>query len=59
VSVDTIRSWHIGQGWKDIGYHWVVMLDGTALPERPEAQIGSHVAGHRNAGCRLRRRSRG
>lgn len=46
VSVDTIRGWHIGQGWKDIGYHWVVLLDGTIAPGRPESQVGSHVAGH-------------
>lgn len=46
VSVNTIRGWHIGQGWKDIGYHWVVMLDGTVKPGRPESQVGSHVAGH-------------
>lgn len=46
VSVDTIRGWHIGQGWKDIGYHWVVGLDGVPRPGRPEAQVGSHVAGH-------------
>lgn len=46
VSVDTIRGWHIGQGWKDIGYHWVVLIDGTVAPGRPESQVGSHVAGH-------------
>jgi N-acetylmuramoyl-L-alanine amidase len=46
VSVDTIRGWHLANGWKDIGYHWVVMLDGSVEPGRPEAQIGSHVAGH-------------
>lgn len=46
VSVDTIRGWHKAQGWKDIGYHWVVLLDGTVKPGRPEAEIGSHVAGH-------------
>lgn len=46
VSVSTIRGWHIGQGWKDIGYHWVVLLDGTVKPGRPESQVGSHVAGH-------------
>lgn len=46
ISVDTIRGWHIGQGWKDIGYHWVVGLDGVPRPGRPEAQVGSHVAGH-------------
>jgi len=49
VSVGTIRGWHIGQGWKDIGYHWVVLLDGTVKPGRPESQVGSHVAG-RNSG---------
>ncbi len=46
VSVDTIRGWHKAQGWKDIGYHWIVLLDGTVEPGRPEALIGSHVAGH-------------
>lgn len=46
VSVETIRGWHKAQGWKDIGYHWVVLLDGTVAPGRPEAEIGSHVAGH-------------
>jgi N-acetylmuramoyl-L-alanine amidase len=46
VSVDTIRSWHLANGWKDIGYHYVVLLDGTVEAGRPEAQIGSHVAGH-------------
>ncbi len=45
-SVDDIRGWHVGQGWKDIGYHWVVLLDGTVAPGRPESQVGSHVARH-------------
>lgn len=46
VSVDTIRSWHLANGWKDIGYHYVVKLDGSIEPGRAEAQVGSHVAGH-------------
>lgn len=46
VSVDTIRGWHKAQGWNDIGYHYVVLLDGTVQAGRPEAEIGSHVAGH-------------
>jgi N-acetylmuramoyl-L-alanine amidase len=46
VSVDTIRSWHLANGWKDIGYHYVVLLDGTVQVGRPEAEVGSHVAGH-------------
>lgn len=46
VPVSTIRKWHMDKGWSDIGYHWVVGLDGTLHPGRPEAKIGSHVAGH-------------
>lgn len=45
-AVDTIRSWHLANGWKDIGYHYVVYRDGTVHAGRPEAQVGSHVAGH-------------
>lgn len=48
VSVQTIREWHKGNGWSDIGYHWVVLLDGTVQAGRPEALVGAHVAG-RNA----------
>lgn len=46
VTVDTIRKWHKDQGWSDIGYHWVVGLDGVPRPGRPEAQVGAHVQGH-------------
>lgn len=46
VSVSTIRDWHLANGWKDIGYHYVVLLDGTVQAGRQEAQVGSHVAGH-------------
>lgn len=46
VSVETIRAWHLANGWSDVGYHFVVMRDGTVRPGRPEAKVGSHVAGH-------------
>lgn len=46
VSVATIRKWHNDQGWSDIGYHYVVHLDGTIEAGRPESVIGSHVANH-------------
>jgi N-acetylmuramoyl-L-alanine amidase len=49
VSVATIRDWHKQRGWRDIGYHFVVYLDGTAHKGRPVEQIGAHVAG-RNTG---------
>lgn len=46
VSVDTIRGWHKANGWSDIGYHYVVHLDGTVEAGRPEAFIGAHVVDH-------------
>lgn len=45
-SVATIRGWHKALGWSDIGYHFIVHLDGTVDPGRSIEQIGSHVAGH-------------
>lgn len=41
-----IRAWHKGQGWADIGYHFVIRLDGTIEAGRPLAQAGAHVVGH-------------
>ena len=48
-TVDQIRQWHKAKGWNDIGYHWVVYLDGSIHPGRPEGIVGAHVEGH-NAG---------
>ena len=29
VSIETIKDWHVGHnGWSDIGYHYVIELDG-------------------------------
>ncbi|MFO7854019.1 MAG: N-acetylmuramoyl-L-alanine amidase [Paracoccaceae bacterium] len=47
VGVDTIRDWHVNDnGWRDIGYHYVIELDGTLRRGRPESEIGAHVKGH-------------
>lgn len=47
VSTDTIRGWHVNErGWSDIGYHYVILLDGTIDSGRPEERQGAHVAGH-------------
>ena len=48
---DDIRRWHTlppprGNGWKDIGYHYVIDIDGTIEPGRPLDQIGAHCKGH-------------
>lgn len=46
ISVETIRDWHVrGNGWSDIGYHFVVQLDGTVNNGRPVERIGAHVRG--------------
>ncbi len=45
-SVDTIRKWHTNKGWSDIGYHYVIQLDGTISQGRPINKQGAHVRGH-------------
>lgn len=47
VDAATIRRWHTRErGFTDIGYHFVVRLDGTVEPGRPLALIGAHCLGH-------------
>ena len=41
-----IDKWHKAKGWKGIGYHYVIDLDGTVEPGRPLNQIGAHTEGH-------------
>ena len=45
-TVGEIRSWHKQRGFKDIGYHYVVYLDGSIHAGRSEAEIGAHCTGH-------------
>lgn len=46
-SADTIRGWHVnGNGWSDIGYHWVIRLDGSIEVGRPLDKSGAHTKGH-------------
>lgn len=40
-----IDEWHRAKGWRGIGYHYVVEVDGHLAVGRPEEQIGAHVAG--------------
>lgn len=44
--VATIRKWHLERGWKDIGYHYVIYLDGTLKEGRPIEQVGAHTKDH-------------
>ena len=46
VSVDTIRRWHEDRGWSDIGYHFVIGIDGTIHRGRDIDKIGAHTYRH-------------
>jgi N-acetylmuramoyl-L-alanine amidase len=46
ISVETIRDWHLKRGWSDIGYHYVIDLDGKLHAGRPLEKTGAHVKGH-------------
>ena len=46
-SAATIRGWHVnGRGWSDIGYHWIIRLDGSIEVGRPLEKSGAHTKGH-------------
>jgi len=45
--VEDIRKWHVdGNGWSDVGYHYVIKLDGTIQEGRPLSKTGAHCKGH-------------
>lgn len=45
-SVLDVHSWHKGNGWAGIGYHYFVRKNGEIWKGRPDNAIGAHVAGH-------------
>lgn len=46
VTVEDIDKWHKAKGWKGIGYHYVIYLDGSIHKGRDESEIGAHCAGY-------------
>lgn len=47
TTVDVVRKYHMQHnGWRDIGYHFLIYTDGTVHAGRPIAQIGAHCSGH-------------
>lgn len=49
VTVADVTAWHKERGFRTIGYHYLVYLDGTVHRGRPEEEIGAHCLGQ-NAG---------
>ena len=45
-SAADIDRWHREQGYAMIGYHYVILLDGSIEIGRPIEQIGAHCLGH-------------
>ena len=45
VTVDDINKWHRERGFRGIGYHYVVYLDGSVHSGRTESEIGAHCKG--------------
>lgn len=46
ITAEEIKQWHLQRGWKDIGYHYIIHLDGTIARGRPESVIGAHCSGY-------------
>ena len=46
VKTKTIKDWHVnGNHWKDIGYHYVIELNGSVHKGRDESIVGAHCSG--------------
>ena len=48
VKTEEIRRWHMDKGWSDVGYHYLIELDGSINKGRPVERIGAHCKGHNN-----------
>ena len=46
IKAKTIKQWHKDRGFDDIGYHYVIDLDGTIEKGRDEDLVGAHCKGH-------------
>ena len=47
IDAATIKDWHVnGNGWSDIGYHYVIKLDGDIETGRQLDKVGAHCKGH-------------
>ena len=51
TTVADIKRYHTaappkGRGWKDIGYHYIIYLDGSVHVGRPLAEAGAHTLNH-------------
>lgn len=45
VTPSQIKEWHLARGFKAIGYHFVITLDGRTHVGRSLSQVGAHCKG--------------
>ena len=45
-TVDNIRKWHNERGFSDIGYHYVIYIDGSINNGRDVDLVGAHCTNH-------------
>lgn len=46
ITADTIDAWHKARGWKGIGYHFIINIDGSIESGREIKEVGAHAYGH-------------
>lgn len=44
-NIEVIRYWHKKRGWKDVGYHYVILKSGEIKVGRPLHMQGAHCKG--------------
>lgn len=45
VTTKQVTQWHKARGFRTIGYHYLIYLDGSIHAGRPESEIGAHCLG--------------
>ena len=46
VDASVITRWHLDRGFIKIGYHYVILRDGTVQKGRKDSEVGAHVTGY-------------
>lgn len=45
-TIEDIRRWHKDRDYRDVGYHYVIHLDGSIHKGRDDSDVGAHVKGY-------------
>ncbi len=46
VDISMVRKWHLERGFNDVGYHFLVLKDGTIEYGRSLTTVGAHTKGN-------------